>query len=397
MRREPAGQQALPFGSTLLPDGTAKDLLPAQASSFGPMALGDIDSDGDLDLFVGGRAVDSHYPEPASSLLLRWQNDAFEVDPESKAALAKVGLVNGAVFTDLDGDGSPELVLACDAGSIRVFRAAAGRLTELTRQFGFDQISRFLEGVTAGDLDGDGRLDIVASNLGRNSRYEKFKPLKLHYGDLDQNGSVEIIESTFNKQRGGDLPLQSFHIVSAALPFLKERFPKVQGYAEATLAEIYGTALSSARTLELNWFDSTVFLNRGASFEPRPLPIEAQFAPASSICVADMDGDGDEDLFLGQNFFAVPPETSRYDAGVGIWLRNHGRAEFTAVSPGESGIRVYGEQRGAAVTDFNRDGRVDLVVTQNGRETKLFRNVGAKQPGASSFPAPVKTRPRLGQ
>jgi enediyne biosynthesis protein E4 len=258
-----------------------KDLLPAQASSFGPMALGDIDGDGDLDLFVGGRAVASHYPEPASSLLLRWQNGAFEVDPESKAALTNVGLVNGAIFTDLDGDGSPELVLACDAGSIRVYRPAAGRLTELTRDFGFEKYRGFWMGVSAGDFDGDGRLDIVASNLGRNSKYEKFKPLKLHYGDLDQNGSIEIIESTFNKQRGGDLPLQSLDIVSAAMPILKERFPKVQGYAEATLAQVYGTALSSVRAAELNWLDSTVFLNRGATFEPRPLPIEAQFAPAS--------------------------------------------------------------------------------------------------------------------
>jgi hypothetical protein len=362
----------------LFPDGTAKDLLSAKPSSFGPMALGDIDGDGDLDLFVGGRAVTSRYPAPASSLVLRWQGGAFEVDPESTTAVTNVGLVNGAVFTDLDGDGAPELVLACDAGSIRVFRAAAGRWRELTRAFGLDRYRGFWTGVTAGDVDGDGRMDIVASNLGRNSKYEKFKPLKMHYGDFDQNGTIDIIESTFSKQRGGDLPLQSFHIVSTALPFLKERFPKVQGYAEATLADIYGTALSSTQTLELNWLDSTVFLNRGATFEPRPLPIEAQFAPASSICVADMDGDGDEDLFLGQNFFAVSPETSRYDGGVGIWLRNNGRAEFTSVPASESGVRVYGEQRGAAVTDFNRDGRVDLVVTQNGRETKLFRNIAAK-------------------
>jgi len=190
--------------------------------------------------------------------------------------------------------------------------------------------------------------------------------------------------------------LQSFHIVSAALPSLKERFTKIQSYAEATLTQIHGTTLSSARTVELNWLDSTVFLNRGASFEPRSLPVEAQFAPASSVCVADMDGDGDEDLFLGQNFFAVPPETSRYDAGLGIWLRNNGRAEFTSVPASESGVRVYGEQRGAAVADFDRDGRVDLVATQNGRETKLFRNVGAKPAWTVKLSGPSENPTAIG-
>jgi hypothetical protein len=47
--------------------------------------------------------------------------------------------------------------------------------------------------------------------------------------------------------------------------------------------------------------------------------------------------------------------------------------------PGEiSGIEVYGEQRGCAVSDYDGDGRVDLVVAQNGAATKLYQNTGAK-------------------
>lgn len=121
-----------------------------------------------------------------------------------------------------------------------------------------------------------------------------------------------------------------------------------------------------------------VFLNRGDHFEARPLPSEAQFAPAFGICVADLDGDGNEDIFLAQNFSGVDAETSRYDAGRGLWLRGDGHGNFTAMSGQASGIEVYGDQRGAALCDYDGDGRVDLAISQNGTATKLFHNEGAK-------------------
>jgi hypothetical protein len=123
---------------------------------------------------------------------------------------------------------------------------------------------------------------------------------------------------------------------------------------------------------------TTVLLNRGGRFVPAHLPREVQFAPAMGVCVADMDGDGNEDIYFAQNFFPVNPEASRMDAGRGLWLKGDGKGGFTAVQGQESGILVYGEQRGCAVGDFDSDGRTDLVTTQNGAATKLYRNVGAK-------------------
>ena len=120
-----------------------------------------------------------------------------------------------------------------------------------------------------------------------------------------------------------------------------------------------------------------LFLSDGLIYDGVVLSDEAQFSPAFSATVADMDGDGHEDLFLSQNFFAYQIETSRSDAGRGLWLRGDGSGTLTPVPGQESGVTVYGEQRGAAVADFDGDGRVDLVVSQNGTETKLYRNISA--------------------
>jgi hypothetical protein len=101
-------------------------------------------------------------------------------------------------------------------------------------------------------------------------------------------------------------------------------------------------------------------------------------SPAFGLCVGDFDGDGREDLFIAQNFFAVQPETPRYDAGRGLLLAGDGSGGFRAVPGQESGIRVYGQQRGAAAADFDGDGRLDLALAQNGTETRLFHNKQAR-------------------
>lgn len=350
--------------------------LSVRVGSTGPLALGDIDGDGDLDLFVGGRFVPGRYPEAASSWIHRNEGGKFEQPEEWKG----LGLVSGAVWSDLNGDGYPELLLACEWGPLRVLRNENGRLKDVTKELGLDKYVGWWNGVTTGDFDQDGRMDIVAGNWGRNTKYEHHReqPARIYFGDFNGNGSVELMEAYFAPETRQVVPWRSFNAVSKAMPWVKERFGTHSAYAGASVAKILGEQFKLAKELTASVLESMVFLNRGDHFEGHALPLEAQLAPCFGVCAGDLDGDGNEDVFLSQNFFAVDAETSRYDAGRGVFLTGDGKGGFVSKTGKTSGIEIYGEGRGSALSDFDGDGRIDLAVAQNGAQTKLYHNLGAK-------------------
>ena len=398
---------------------------PAGDGSLGPLALADIDGDADLDLFVGGRFLPGRYPEPVSSAV--WLNEHGELRPSRSLSepFEALGLVSGATFADLDGDRDPDLALALEWGSLRVFLNEKGTFTDWNPAITpareaptlhaprstLHELTGWWTSITAGDFDGDGKLDLAAGNWGRNSIYELHRPgpRRIFYEDSNSDGNLELIEAWPDSNSALRTPpsaLRWFPVrdrtwLARGWPDLPIRFATHQAYGKATVPDILGERYPKARTVEAAHFESVVLLNRGSHFERMTLPREAQRAPVFSVNVGDLDGDGMEDLFLSQNFFGSASDLSRDDGGRGLWLRGNGNGTFTAMDASVTGIEIEGEQRGAALADINRDGRVDLAVSQSNGPIRLYLNRLSRRglrvvlTGPSSNPEAVGAQMRL--
>ncbi len=354
--------------------------IPGILSTTGPLAASDYDGDGDIDLFVGGSFIPGQYPRGAASRLFKNENGALVLDSPNSQKLREVGLVSGAVFSDADRDGDQDLILSRGWDSVMLLENRDGNFVDVSTEMGLDTMKGWWNGVGTGDFNNDGRPDIVATNIGSNSAYqpEGGHPLKLFYNDFDINGTLDIVDSYYDSEVDAYVPRRRL-IKFKSVPALFNVTKSHKEYAESSVAEIFGQDIAGIPSKEITTVQHMLFINEEDGFKAQPLPPEAQFTAAFHPAVADFNNDGNEDLFLSQNNFSFPTDMPRLDAGRGLLMLGDGRGKFEAVEGQKSGIAVYGEQRGASVSDFNDDGRVDLAVSQNEDSTKLFMNQTPKR------------------
>ncbi|MEM1295102.1 MAG: VCBS repeat-containing protein [Verrucomicrobiota bacterium] len=362
------------------PQGTLPDLR----WSGSVVAPADFDRDGDLDLFVGSRSVPGFYPlSPNSHLLL---NEGGRFSRAKIPLLTQAGLVTSAIWSDANGDSWPDLLITTEWGPIRLLINNKGKLEEATEAAKLDgpglAMRGWWNGITGGDIDADGDIDYVVTNMGRNTQYQASldSPELIFFGDFDNTGKSHIVEAQFLVEGGKKFcfPRRGFMAATDAMPSIADKMQTYHNYASVPITGIYEIEkLEKAEQFRANQMDHVVLINNGqAEFEVKPLPHISQVAPGFGVTLADVDLDGRLDAYLVQNHFEPPEEIGPLASGLSFLLRGTGDAAepFEPIWSLESGLEVPGDAKSLAAVDVNQDGRIDFCAGVNDEAPKLFLN-----------------------
>jgi len=255
-------------------------------------AVGDFNRDGVLDLFCGAGFRAGRYPLSARSKLFAGgrtgEGFATTLGPWEWDA----GLVRGAVFSDLDGDGHGELVLATEWGSPRIFGWSGNGVVEQTSRWGIDRLTGLWSCVTSGDFDGDGRMDLAFGNWGLNSELRTLpdRPLRLVHFETPAGGMNWVGVASLHAE--GTYPLFSLKEATDGALWILGKFPTHRAYAEAGFDRVVAAEPGEGRAFQASILSSLVLHNRGSRFEAQALPREAQRTPVNGLSAGDFDGDG---------------------------------------------------------------------------------------------------------
>jgi enediyne biosynthesis protein E4 len=342
--------------------------LPVNASV---IAKSDLDKDGDLDLFIGGRSIPQLYGSSPASYVM--QNDGKgNFRDISKSVLGtdnKLGMVTDARWADLDRNGFEDLVVAGNWMGIKIFMNSNGTFR---RDNQLDNFKGWWSSLAVEDINGDGNPDIIAGNLGLNSKFtatEK-KPMNIYISDFDNNGTKECVTSMFRGQQE-----YVFHMrpdLVGQLPSFKKRFLKYEDYAGKPFKEVFPDALTrNAENHQINYLASAVFVNDRGRFKVKPFPAASQLSSVNTIICDDITGDGRKEMILAGNFYGFKPEVGRLDASYGEVYQFSDKG-FSYIPALKSGLKLNGQIRSAAVIE-NANGRKYYLFCRNNERLLAYQ------------------------
>ncbi|MBO3700702.1 VCBS repeat-containing protein [Roseivirga sp. E12] len=347
--------------------------LPEAHFSSAKVVANDFDQDGDIDLFVAGRLTPSKYPLPGTSQLLENDNGKFrDVIQEKGLALQKLGMLKDALWADLNGDGQEELVVTGEYMSIDVFGWKDNVLQPWGAKNGLAEYKGWWNTLKIVDIDNDGDSDILAGNLGLNSRYKasSSKPLSVYAYDYDQNGRLDPVIGYYVNDK--EYLIHDLTTLATQISLIRKKFTSNISYAEAEKKDIFDqAAYDQAYTLRANHFKTSLFINDGVgNFELKELPFQAQFSSVHAIEILDVDGDNMLDVILGGNTSAPEVFSGNQDAQASLLLLGQGNGNFEVVDDLSSGLIFEGDVTSLQKIEIN--GQPHLFVFRNNDQALSF-------------------------
>lgn len=322
--------------------------LPNLNSSKGIVKNGDFDMDGDQDLFVGGRQLPGKYGFSTNSFILINENGKFQdhTDRICPELTKDFGMVTDAWWLDLDRDKDLDLAIVGEWMPLVIFINDKGKLNNQSKAWKTDEITGWWNTLAYVDIDNDGDQDLLAGNLGLNSKFKatSARPFEVYLGDFDKNGTHDTYLGSFDKD-GKVYPVRGRQCSSEQMPFIKDKFRTYNEFALASIDQVLEGKLDGAVIKKVSEFRSGIFINQGTFFEFKPFPNTAQIAPIYSFALVDINSDKNVDIFYGGNYHNREVETTRSDAGVGGLILNHGALNFTSVPSNKTGLLLNNDLR----------------------------------------------------
>ncbi len=331
----------------------------------------DYDNDGDNDIIIGNRIQTKKYPihEPSiiyENILGKFYNNTYNIAPEYE----NFGIVNKVITTDFNNDGWEDFIAVGEWTNIGLFLNEEGKFRNISKENKIEDIYGLWFNIQETDVNNDGLKDYLIGNIGNNSKYKTDfeKPLKIFGDDFDGNGTHDLVLSY--KYEGNYVPLRGKECSTQQMPFISEKIPTFEEFANASIQDIYGEEIIDSYERKVTSFESILLINNGENkFTLKKLPPLAQSIPIITSDVIDINDDGYEDVIIAGNIYNTEVETPRLDNQFALILLSNKINNYTTLGPKETGLYTNGNIKSIKVINNEKP---QLLIGNNNSALEIF-------------------------